>query len=211
MALSKMSWDELNSLVGYKISEPYDEYFAPMRISERQKQRRIKLAEKLESVFVGLLSELFYCEQMGVRINPDIYDRAVEEYLAVVGSIRIADEYLIEHATGVITNTVAVLKRHESEEFYYSEDRAIALSEDESNAVWNYTEYAEAVKNKRFKTWNTIMDGRERESHAEVNGVTLPLSEPFELQGGFLRFPRDTELGCSDDEVLRCRCSLSFS
>ena len=211
MALAKMSWDELNQLVGRKISEPYDEYYAPMHITEEQKRKRIRLAEDLEDVFIALLAELFYCEQEGIKIPADIYDRALEEYLAVIGSAVVTDDYLIEHAISTIADTIAVLKRHENQEYYYSMDRAMAISEGESNSVWNYTEFEEAVKNKKFKTWHTIMDGKERESHAEVNGLTIPIEDAFELRGGYLRFPMDTELGCSDDEVVSCRCSLSFS
>lgn len=211
MALAKMSWDELNQLVGRKISEPYDEYFAPMHITEEQKKKRIRLAEDLEDVFIALLAELFYCEQEGIKIPADIYDRALEEYLAVIGSVVVTDDYLIEHATSTIADTIAVLKRHESDPFYYSEDRAMAISEGESNSVWNYTEFEEAVKNKKFKTWHTIMDGHERESHAEVNGLTIPINDLFELKGGYMMYPRSDEYGASDDEIVNCRCSLSFS
>lgn len=211
MALAKMSWDELNQLVGRKISEPYDEYFAPMHITEEQKRKRIRLAEDLEDVFIALLAELFYCEQEGIKIPADIYDRALEEYLTVIGSAVVTDDYLVEHAIGTIADTIAVLKRHESDPFYYSEDRAMAITEDEVNVIWGFTEYSEAVKNKRLKTWHTIIDGRERESHAEVNGMTLPISEPFLLRGGYLQFPGDDSLGVSDEELVSCRCSLSFS
>lgn len=211
MALAKMSWDELNQLVGRKISESYDEYFAPMHITEEQKKKRIRLAEDLEDVFIALLAELFYCEQEGIKIPADIYDRALEEYLAVIGSAVVTDDYLVEHAISTIADTIAVLKRHESDPFYYSEDRAMAISEGESNSVWNYTEFEEAVKNKKFKTWHTIMDGHERESHAEVNGLTIPINDLFELKGGYMMYPRSDEYGASDDEIVNCRCSLTFS
>lgn len=211
MALAKMSWDELNQLVGRKISEPYDEYFAPMYITDEQKRKRIRLAEDLEDVFIALLAELFYCEQEGIKIPADIYDRALEEYLTVIGSAVVTDDYLIEHAISTIADTIAVLKRHESDPFYYSEDRAMAISEGESNSVWNYTEFEEAVKNKKFKTWHTIMDGHERESHAEVNGLTIPINDLFELKGGYMMYPRSDEYGVSDDEIINCRCSLTFS
>ena len=58
MALAKMTWDELNELVGYEVSEPFDEYFAPMQISEEQKRKRVELAEELDAVFIALLSAL---------------------------------------------------------------------------------------------------------------------------------------------------------
>ena len=182
-----------------------------MHITEKQKRKRIRLAEDLEDVFIALLAELFYCEQEGIKIPADIYDRALEEYLTVIGSAVVTDDYLIEHAISTIADTIAVLKRHESDPFYYSEDRAMAISEGESNSVWNYTEFEEAVKNKKFKTWHTLMGGHERESHAEVNGLTIPINDLFELKGGYMTYPRSDEYGASDDEIVNCRCSLSFS
>lgn len=211
MALSKMSWDELNILVGYDVSEPYDEYYAPMHITKRQKERRIALAEDLEIVFAGLLEEIFYCEQLGVSIPDDIYQRAVEEYMSVIGSVVTTDEYLIDHATSTVADTIAVLRRHREDPFYYSKDRAMAISEDEANSVWNHSEYKDARKKYKNKTWDTIMDGKERDSHAELNGVTLPIDEPFLARGGYLLYPRDDSMGASPEELHRCRCSLSFS
>ena len=211
MALAKMSWDELNQLVGRKISEPYDEYFAPMHITEEQKRKRIRLAEDLEDVFIALLAELFYCEQEGIKIPADIYDRALEEYLTVIGSAVVTDDYLIEHAISTIADTIAVLKRHESDPFYYSEDRAMAITEGEVNVIWGFTEYSDAVKSKHHKTWHTIMDGKERDSHAEVNGLTIGINEAFELQGGYVLFPGDDSMGADSSELIGCRCSLSFS
>lgn len=212
MALSKMSWDELNQLVGYKISEPYDEYFDPMQISEEQKQKRIKMAEEIESVMTDLLIEMFYAEQYDTPVFDVAYRDAVQAYIAAVAVLGIEpDDYLQNHAEEIIANVIEVLSKHWDDPWFYSKDRAIALAEGESNSIWNYTEYEDAVKNKRWKTWHTIMDGRERESHAEANGTRIPINDVFHLQGGDCYFPRDDSLGMSDEEIISCRCSLSFS
>ena len=212
MALSKMSWDELNQLVGYKISEPYDEYFDPMQISEEQKQKRIKMAEEIESVMADLLIEMFYAEQYDTPVFDVAYRDAVQAYIAALAVLGIEpDDYLQNHAEEIIANVLEVLSKHQDDPWFYSKDRAIALAEGESNSIWNYTEYEDAVKNKRWKTWHTIMDGRERESHAEANGTRIPINDVFHLQGGDCYFPRDDSLGMSDEEIISCRCSLSFS
>ena len=54
------------------------------------------------------------------------------------------------------------------------------------------------------------MDGHERDGHAEVNGVVLPINEPFLLRGGYVQFPRDDSLGVDETETSGCRCSLEF-
>ena len=211
MALAKMTWDELNELVGYEVSEPFSEYFAPMQISEEQKRKRVELAEELDAVFIALLSEYFYADQLNAIVASDIYDRTREEYLLAIGAAVEVDDYLYNHGIEVIASTIDVLLRHNDDPYYFSKDRARAIAENESNSVWNHTEYEDAVKNKKRKTWNTIMDGRERDSHAELNGTTIPIDEPFEAQGGYLLYPRDDSLGASETELASCRCSLTFS
>lgn len=211
MALAKMSWDQLNVLVGYKISEPFDLYFAPMEISEKQKERRIELAKRLDDVFIGLLMQYFYADQYDTVVSSEIFERTRDEYLLAVTNFVLPDEYIEAHAMSVITKTVDVLRKHKDDPYYYSEDRARVISEGDANSVFNYTEYEEAAKHKRFKTWNTIMDGHERDSHAEVNGVTIPIEQPFVLRGGYVQFPRDESMDVSEDEIISCRCSLTFS
>ena len=211
MALAKMTWDQLNALVGYKISEPFDLYYVPMEISKKQKERRIELAKRLDDVFIGLLMQYFYADQYDTVVSSEIFERTRDEYLLAITNFILPDEYIEAHAMSVITKTVDVLRKHKDDPYYYSEDRARAISEGDANSVFNYTEYEEAAKHKRFKTWNTIMDGHERDSHAEVNGVTIPIEQPFVLRGGYVQFPRDESMDVSDDEIISCRCSLTFS
>ena len=241
MALAKMSFDELNQLVGYKVSEPYEEYYEPMQISREQKRKRIELAERLDEVFLAMLMECFYAEQLGTIVSLDIVERTRQEYRQAVSEVidspeyeeaiyeelygnssRYADldNYIINHGTELITTTLLVLYNHRDDPYYYSADRARAIAEGDSNSIWNNTEYEEAVKSGRnpatgrsykYKTWHTIMDGHERDSHAEVNGITLPIGEPFTLRGGQVQYPRDDSMSASDEEICGCRCSLTFS
>ena len=211
MALAKMTWDELNQLVGYNISEPFDEYYAPMKLTEKQKRQRMALAERLDDVFIALLAEFFYADQIGAIVSSDIYERTRESYMDAVRQSVEPDYYILNHGIELIATTIAVLMRNQDKPYFYSEDRARAIAEGDSNSIWNHTEYEEAVKNKHYKTWHTIMDGKERESHAEVNGLTIPINDVFHLQGGDCYYPRSDELGLSDDEIVNCRCSLTFS
>ena len=211
MSLKKMTWDELNELVGYKVSEPIDDYYNPMQISRARKQRRISLAKELYKTFVSLLVEIFYSKQLDADIAHDIFERTREEYMDIVSEFTEVDDYLIEHCIETISNTISVLERHSDEPYYYSDDRAIAISENDANSILNYSEFEDALGRYSYKTWNTIMDGRERDSHAELNGTTIPINELFEARGGLMSFPRDTQYDASDEEIVGCRCSLSYS
>jgi uncharacterized protein with gpF-like domain len=56
------------------------------------------------------------------------------------------------------------------------------------------------------KLWRTEHDDRVRASHRHVDGVTLPLYQPFMVGGYPLMFPGDP-MGPAD-EVVNCRCDL---
>jgi hypothetical protein len=58
-----------------------------------------------------------------------------------------------------------------------------------------------------MKRWVTRHDARVRASHRVLDGVTIPLSEKFDVGGFQLAYPgdRDAELG----EIVNCRCVLT--
>lgn len=56
------------------------------------------------------------------------------------------------------------------------------------------------------KSWRTEHDDRVRPSHVAVDGVTLPLYQPFNVGGFPMLFPGDP-LGPAD-EVVGCRCDM---
>ena len=63
------------------------------------------------------------------------------------------------------------------------------------------------IKNK--KQWITAGDGRVRDTHAELNGMTVDYDDDFKLQDGrTIRFPGDPM--ADPDLVYNCRCSLIY-
>lgn len=56
------------------------------------------------------------------------------------------------------------------------------------------------------KEWSTVIDGRERESHAAADGQVVPIDEPFKLAEGEGMFPGDSSLPPS--ETANCRCTV---
>ena len=220
------SYKDLNDKVGYTVSEPYDEYYRPMKISNVQKSRRTDLAKRLDTIFEGLLITAYESQRqysiisgldeinrlsgtMVYRIE-DI-EEARQEYLDAVDGIYDPDRRLPGRADEAIYGMLAVLMRHLDDAYYYSRDRARAIAEEEGNFVYEYSELAEALRaGYTRKRWNTIMDGRERDSHAELNGTVIPIDQPFMARGGLLQFPGDDSMGVSDEELVNCRCSLSY-
>lgn len=58
------------------------------------------------------------------------------------------------------------------------------------------------------KTWNTSRDGRERDSHAALDGDVKRGDEPFQGFASQLRFPHDPQAAAS--ERVNCRCALEY-
>jgi hypothetical protein len=59
------------------------------------------------------------------------------------------------------------------------------------------------------KAWNTTEDGRERDTHHEMNGQVVGLNEAFQSpSGATLRYPGDPDAPA--EEVINCRCSRTF-
>lgn len=225
MASVKLSevkdFDELNRLVGYEISVPIDEFYEPMKLSKKQKWKRQETARKIEDMLIDLFAILFLFQRYGTGSYEEQVEIARERYITIVEQNTDAEltPYMASHAEFLFADMLEKTFRHSDEAFYYSADRARAIAENDSNSIWNNTEYEGALKGKnpatgrsyRNKTWNTIIDGKERDSHAAMNGVTIPINAVFHLAGGDCYYPRDDSLGMSDEEICSCRCSLTFS
>ena len=68
----------------------------------------------------------------------------------------------------------------------------------------------EAAKAKgcTLKTWNAVMDERTRDTHAYLNGVTIPIdAEFYSFRGGHTMFPG--QWGIPEEDV-NCRCWLTY-
>ena len=61
----------------------------------------------------------------------------------------------------------------------------------------------------KYKQWHTIMDGRERATHAVANNQIVPIDQPFIVGGYQMMFPRDTTYGAPPSEIANCRCSIT--
>ncbi len=57
------------------------------------------------------------------------------------------------------------------------------------------------------KEWRTVVDGRERESHALLNGEVVGIHEQFQVGDGHAMAPGDANL--PPGERINCRCALT--
>lgn len=218
---SDLDFDELNKLVGYKRSLPIEQYFGEMGLSTEQKRRRIAMASDLEDEIVYVLAFLFENREKISEYAIPEFESAIKRVFArhnvytsddkdelVAQTVSYGNAVARKLATQLADSTL----RHQNEMYFFSKDRARYIAEEESNSAWNEADFAEEYENgSRFKTWASMGDNKVRESHRAVDGLTIPIDQPFELVGGLMMYPRDDSLGASDEEINGCRCWLEFS
>ncbi len=220
--MSISSYDELNIRPSNRRSEPYKEYFSKMSISDKEKQERIAFSEQMEEVVLYILALIETTIESGETNREYIQTQFYDKYLDVVLGYMLIDsyikEYVLETSKQIIGTTFShIVEKHPDSEqatddYYLSNDRAMFISECEANSILNYRQYSKAVKaGKTKKKWIDVGDKRERKTHLEVGGTTLPIDEPFSVGDSLLQFPKDTSLGASADEIVNCRCSIQYS
>ena len=213
------SYDELNIRPNNRRSEPYKEYFSKMSISDKEKQERIAFSEQMEEVVLYILALIETTIESGETNQEYIQTQFYDKYLDVIASYMLIDTYIKQYALDVTKQIIdATFERFSAEDksitddYYLSNDRAMFISECEANSILNYRQYSKAVKaGKTKKKWIDVGDKRERKTHLEVGGTTLPIDEPFSVGDSLLQFPKDTSLGASADEIVNCRCSIQYS
>lgn len=217
--MSVSSYDELNIRPNNRRSEPYKEYFSKMSISDKEKQERIAFSEKMEEVVLYILALIETTVESGETKREYIQTQFYDKYLDVIASYMLIDTYIKQYALDVTKQIIdATFERFSTkdksitDDYYLSNDRAMFISECEANSILNYRQYSKAVKSgKTKKKWIDVGDKRERKTHLEVGGTTLPIGEPFSVGDSLLQFPKDTSLGASADEIVNCRCSIQYS
>lgn len=109
--------------------------------------------------------------------------------VAIIGSLRALKRRL--------STRMPMVANAETQEV--AEDARIrVVGNDESAPIW-------------FKTWNSLMDGRERPAHHEAHGQTRRVEESFEVGGEELRFPGDASRGASLGNLINCRCFCTYA
>ena len=91
-------------------------------------------------------------------------------------------------------------------------DRSMTIARTEVGNAANFAshEAAQASGVPMEKTWNTLGDGFVRESHADADGQTVEQDQDFEEGGSYLGWPGDISKGAPAEEVVNCRCFLTW-
>ena len=197
----------LDSEDGYR-SIPYGQYFGEMLLSDNEKEKRIELAEQLETVFLlvfTLIANEKYTEEKAIKFLQQKYTDTLSNFSKV-------DRYLKAYIHDISQDIIDATINNLDDKYYTSYDRAAFIAENEANSDMNYLQYVDAVeKGKSQKKWIDIRDGRERKTHRNVGGSVKPINEPFEVGNSLMMYPKDSSFGAEAGEIINCRCSIIYS
>lgn len=88
--------------------------------------------------------------------------------------------------------------------------RTMVTSAENAGRQDRMEEAAEEYGIEMQKTWLATLDDRTRDAHAELDGETVDIDQPFENSIGKIMFPCDPD--CPDGEnVYNCRCTMITS
>lgn len=206
-----MTFDELNRIVGKNRSEPYENYFGEMDLTEEKIEERISLAEKLEENFLFVLALLFTMVQYNSVNYEQIRNRFEKSYLKAINGTIVADDYINQYIRNFSYDITDSTKAHVDDMYYYSSDRAIFMAENESLTCWNHQDFVDAIKSgKRKKQWMDVRDKKERETHLQVGRTIKPIEHPFVVGNSLMQYPKDASLGAESKEVISCRCTIKY-
>lgn len=191
----------------------FADYYGEMGLSEKRIQNRINVANRFLDAYL-----LVFALARRLKDKPykktEITAKLREEVIKSIPSTmkedgQVKDPYLLNHIALVVASISQSIMRNG--DWYTDYGTAWELAANEGNSIENYIDFEEEVKSgKTEKTWHTILDGRERETHRLVDGKTIPINDYFVVGTSYMRFPHDDSLGADVSELNNCRCYLTY-
>lgn len=193
------------------LSIPYDEYFSAMDLTQEEIKKRTSLAENIEEIILFIFALLSVMRQHNYINKEYVKEELKQRYMDAVERYVGIDDYIQEYIDRFSEEIIDTTLRHIEDKWYLSNDRSILIAENESNSVYAHDDYAKAINaGKTRKRWITERDDRVRESHMEVNGVVIPIKEPFVVGGSLLLYPKDQTYSPSAEQTAGCRCTVKY-
>lgn len=216
--MSRLSFDELNAInSAEKLAEEYlsdydyESYFGEMDLYDEEIQKRISFAEKFEDSMLFIFALYLIMRQYDYMNEKYLVSQLQSRYSEIASEHMTLDKYMDDYIKEFSQETIEVTKRHDKEEYFTSQDRAILLAENEANTSLNYGQYADALKKGyKKKIWISERDSRVRVTHREVDGIEIPIDHSFLVGDSLMKFPKDTSIGASATEIAGCRCTVKY-
>lgn len=213
-----LSFDELNRLYEEDHrdslrSMPFDRFFGEMDLSQEQKEKREQTAKDIEEFMLLAIMSMYNTMEVGLQDLSEASSIITQRYDALLKRLNIplTTFFANIHVASVASDIVSATMGHADDPYFFSEDRARLIAENESNSIWNDSQFEDAhLTWKSRKGWRAILDSRTRGTHVEANGTEIPIDQPFEVGESLLMFPRDQSLGADPSEIVNCRCTAYY-
>ncbi len=169
------------------------------------------LYEKSSAEYENELMDLFYAMISEYQYETDVREKAYRfaKYIQEATERAVAnangnDDYKMSRLIGGIMKEEDVPK---SVKRMFSEVRATEIALNETNWIYNWINHQNLVDKKQTThTWVSMRDERVRDSHWRTDSQTVPINEPFTINGYKMMFPGDDSLGAPVEEIINCRC-----
>jgi uncharacterized protein with gpF-like domain len=207
--------DELNELGNSIDVEDIVEYFSKMDLTDEQRKDREDMAEKFNDFL------LIFLNLIAIEIEANTFNREYlanmlnDRFIEIISETVVVDDYINRYvnqfANDYVDTTYLHMMKDEDKEWWTSSDRAMLTSENESNSVCNYKDFAKAVENGYTKKkWRTEKDNRVRKTHRPLDDKIIDIKKPFQVGNSLMLFPKDKTYFASDRETYNCRCSIVY-
>lgn len=209
--LSVLNFDEINKLSEHKRAIPFEKYFGEMNLSDGEKKTRIAFANSLhDECFVFIMLFMLNMLKYQKEINwQKVREEIIKRYRNIADEYIVLDFEFISYIESFADEFIETTQNHADEPYYYSDDRANVISENETNTARNYDEYQTAIAiGKTSKKWITQKDELVRDTHWKVDELTIEINELFHVGHSFMRFPHDPNGNA--EEVVNCRCTIKY-
>ncbi len=209
---SALTFDELNRLdYEGRRSEDYEEYFSGMGLTKQQIGERIELAKNFEKELMPVLIYLNTLREYSLIDEEDAANRFNDAFISAVGTAITIDSRVQELADDFSSEVAKSTVSHKEDPYYFSLDRAMFMSENESETSYNYKEFDDAVMSgKQYKEWVDMKDKYVRDTHEAVGGTIKKINEPFLVGDSLMMYPKDTSYDADASEIVNCRCIAKY-
>jgi SPP1 gp7 family putative phage head morphogenesis protein len=156
-------------------------------------------------------------EKVAVKVHPDQMLTPTKRFAYITKSLKYAaqtvgttKEALQKQINEALANEESVqqLAKRIKDNFGKMESyRAVRIARTQlTTAMTDGTLETLKAEGHETKEWSTVIDGRERETHNDANGQTVPIDGQFRVGGSMCDRPGDDNL--PPEEVINCRCDV---
>lgn len=202
-----------------RLADEYVTRMADLQYKRRKKQDEFILLALLLAVFIEFLSadNPTNAYRMTTLMaekdfkNPDKMVKLIDEALDNKGKLFLEVQNFKTKNERIVTSYKSIIPQKEPQV-----DTPIDIQEMkertnlfEQNSAISYMMNL-TMLNKRYKTWNTQRDDKVRKTqfHSVIDGVTVGINSPFEVNGYVAMYPAHRTL--PDFDRFNCRCYLTY-